>query len=144
MSFSLLMTWQRVLQKKRRCKKVSDPWTSNIWSSKQLVTISIKQTGVVYQPAPRKSYKEPTITVKVQRLQVEDKFTYLGSTRTYVCILSQSYNATAFYFENISYLVHVSNQVFLLNESAISQSSYRKTFSTVQETKHFTEEGWLK
>ena len=39
-----------------------------------------KKTEVVYQPAPGKPYKEPTITVKGQRLQVVDKFTYLGST----------------------------------------------------------------
>ena len=44
------------------------------------LTISIKKTKVVYQPAPGKPYKEPTITVKGQRLQVVDKFTYLGST----------------------------------------------------------------
>ena len=43
------------------------------------LTVSIKKTEVVYQPAPRKPYKEPTITVKGQRLQVVDKFTYLGS-----------------------------------------------------------------
>ena len=30
---------------------------------------------VAYQPAPGKPYKEPTITVKGQRLQVVDKFT---------------------------------------------------------------------
>ena len=44
------------------------------------LTISFKKTEVVYQPAPGKPYKEPTITVKGQRLQVVDKFTYLGST----------------------------------------------------------------
>ena len=44
------------------------------------LTISIKKTEVVYQPAPGKPYKEPTIIVKSQRLQVVDKFTYLGST----------------------------------------------------------------
>ena len=42
------------------------------------LTISIKKTEVVYQPAPRKPYKESTITVKGQRLQVVDKFTYPG------------------------------------------------------------------
>ena len=42
--------------------------------------ISIKKTEVVYQPAPGKLCKEPAITVKGQRLQVVDKFTYLGST----------------------------------------------------------------
>ena len=44
------------------------------------LTINIKKTEVVYQPAPGKPYKEPTITVKGQRLQVVDKFIYLGST----------------------------------------------------------------
>ena len=38
------------------------------------LTISIKKTEVVYQPVPGKPYKEPTITVKGQRLQVVDKF----------------------------------------------------------------------
>ena len=39
-----------------------------------------KTTEVVHQPAPRKLYSEPTITVNGQKLQVVDKFTYLGST----------------------------------------------------------------
>ena len=39
-------------------------------------------------------------------------------------ILSQSYNASVFYFDNISFLEHVSNQLFLPNESSISQASY--------------------
>ena len=43
------------------------------------LTISIKKTEVVYQLAPRKPYKEPTITMKGQRLQVVDKFIYLGN-----------------------------------------------------------------
>ena len=44
------------------------------------LTISIKKTEVAYQPPPGKPYTKPTITVKGQRLQVVDKFTYLGST----------------------------------------------------------------
>ena len=44
------------------------------------LTISIKKTDVFFQPAPDKPYKQPTITVKSQRLQVVNKFTYLGST----------------------------------------------------------------
>ena len=44
------------------------------------LTISIKKTEAVYQSAPVKPYKEPSITVKGQGLQVVDKFTYLGST----------------------------------------------------------------
>ena len=44
------------------------------------LTISTKKTEVVHQPAPGKSYNEPTITVNGQKLKVVDKFTYLGST----------------------------------------------------------------
>ena len=44
------------------------------------LTISIKKTELVYQPAPGKPYKDPTITMKGQSLQAADKFTYLGST----------------------------------------------------------------
>ena len=43
------------------------------------LTISIKKTEVVCQPAHGKPYKEPIITMKRQRLQVVDKFTYLRS-----------------------------------------------------------------
>ena len=43
------------------------------------LTINIRKTEVVYQAAPSKTYKEPTIIVKSQRLQVVDKFTYLRS-----------------------------------------------------------------
>ena len=41
-------------------------------------TVSTK-TEIVHQPAPGKPYIEPTITVNEQKLQVVDKFTYLGS-----------------------------------------------------------------
>ena len=44
------------------------------------LTISTKNTEVVHLPAPGKPYSEPTITVNGQKLQVVDKFTYLGST----------------------------------------------------------------
>ena len=44
------------------------------------LTVSTKKTKVVHQPAPGKPYSEPTITVNGQKLQVVDKFTYLGST----------------------------------------------------------------
>ena len=64
-------------------------------------------------------------------------------------ILSQSYKATVFCFDNISFLEHVSNQLFLPNERSISQASLphngiNNLFPTVQETNHFTEVGWLK
>ena len=57
------------------------------------LTISIKKTEVVYQPAPRKPYKEPTITVKGQRLKVVDKFTYLGSTLSRAVHIDDEVNA---------------------------------------------------
>ena len=48
--------------------------------------LTIKKTDVVDQPAPGKPYKEPTIIVK-GRLQVVDKFTYLGSNCLELCTL---------------------------------------------------------
>ena len=57
------------------------------------LTINIKKIEVVYQPAPGKLYKEPTITVKGQRLQVLDKFTYLGSTLSRVVHIDDEVNA---------------------------------------------------
>ena len=50
-------------------------------------------TEMVYQPATSKPYKEPTITVKGQRLQVVDKFTYLGSTLSRVVHIDDEVNA---------------------------------------------------
>ena len=57
------------------------------------LTISIKKTEAVYQPAPDKPYKEPTIIVKAQRLQVVDKFTYLGSTLSRVVHIDDEVSA---------------------------------------------------
>ena len=50
-------------------------------------------TEVVYQLAPGKPYKEPIIAVKGQRLQVVDKFTYLGSTLSRVVHIDGEVNA---------------------------------------------------
>ena len=49
------------------------------------LTISIKKTEVVYQPAPGKPYKEIT--------KVVDKFTYLGSTLSRVVYIDDEVNA---------------------------------------------------
>ena len=57
------------------------------------LTISIKKTEVVYQPASGKPYKEPTITVEGQRLQVVDKFIYPGSTLSRVVHIDDEVNA---------------------------------------------------
>ena len=57
------------------------------------LTISIKKTEVVHQPAPGKPHKAPTITMKGQRLQVVDKFTYLGSTLSRVEHIDDEVNA---------------------------------------------------
>ena len=61
-----------------------------LWSHNQ------HQKDLVYQPAPGKPYKEPTITVKGQRLQVVDKFTYLGNTLSRV---------------SLTFLVHIDDEV---------------------------------
>ena len=55
------------------------------------LTISRKKTEVVYQPAPGKPHKKPT--AKGQRLQVVDKFTYLGSTLSRVVQIDDEANA---------------------------------------------------
>ena len=54
--------------------------------------ISTKKTEVVYRPTAEKAYKEPTITVKGQRLQVVDKFTYLGSILSRVVHIDDEIN----------------------------------------------------
>ncbi|KAJ1164375.1 hypothetical protein NDU88_004815 [Pleurodeles waltl] len=43
------------------------------------LTISTKNTEVVHQPAPQKTYIEPTITAEREILKAVDMFTYLGS-----------------------------------------------------------------
>ena len=48
---------------------------------------------MVYQPAPGKPYKELTVRVIGQRLQVVDKFTYLGSTLSRVVHIDDEVNA---------------------------------------------------
>ena len=48
---------------------------------------SNKKTEIVYQSAPGKPYKEPTITVKGQRLQVVDKFPTLEAHCLELCTL---------------------------------------------------------
>ena len=51
------------------------------------LTISLKKTVVMFQPAPGKLYSEPNIYVCGKRLSVVDKFVYLGSTLNRVCTL---------------------------------------------------------
>ena len=56
------------------------------------LTISIKKTEVIYQPAPGNPYKH-TITVKGQQVQVKDKFTYLERTLSRVVHIDDEVNA---------------------------------------------------
>ena len=63
------------------------------------------------------------------------------------CMMSQGYNGTVFYFDNISFLECVLNQLFLPNESSISQASSRTMVLTIcfqlfKKRTIFT--GWLK
>ena len=57
------------------------------------LTISINTTEEIYQPAHGTPYKGPTITVKGERLQVVDKFTYLGSTLSRVVHIDDEVSA---------------------------------------------------
>ena len=50
------------------------------------LTLSIKKTEVVNQPAPGKPYKEPTVTVKGQRLRGR-QFTTLEAHCLELCTL---------------------------------------------------------
>ena len=43
-------------------------------------TIITKKTEVMYQPAPKNPYQEPTVTVYGQKLTTVYKFVYLSST----------------------------------------------------------------
>ena len=85
------MTWQKGAPTEEKMQKGVDQVYDSCDSYD--LTISIKKTEVVYQPAPGKPYKEPTITVKGQRLQVVDKFTYLGSTLSRVMQINDEVNA---------------------------------------------------
>ena len=76
---------------RKRVDKVSD--SSSDSCDCYDLTISITKTELIYQPAPGKPYKEATITVKGQRLQVVDKFTYLGSTLSRVVHIDDEANA---------------------------------------------------
>ena len=62
-------------------------------------------------------------------------------TLTITDILSQSYDATVTYFDNISFLAHVLNQLFSpkrkFNQSSIlPHNSFNNMFPIVQETNH--------
>ena len=57
------------------------------------LTISTKKTEVMHQPAPGKPYVEPDIIINGQRLNVVDKFTYLGSTLSRNVVIDDEINA---------------------------------------------------
>ncbi|KAG6939371.1 hypothetical protein G0U57_001470 [Chelydra serpentina] len=57
------------------------------------LTINIKKTKVMYQPAPRKPYIEPALTVNGQTLQAVAKFAYLSSTLSHAVHINDETNA---------------------------------------------------
>ena len=70
-------TWQRMPNQRQNARG----WDRMLQACDNFdLTISTKKTEVVHQPSPGKPYSEPTITVYGQKLQVVDKFAYLGST----------------------------------------------------------------
>jgi hypothetical protein len=56
------------------------------------LTISTKKTEVMHQPAPGKAYIEPSISIDGYRLNVVDKFTYLGSTLSRNAVIDDEVN----------------------------------------------------
>ena len=46
------------------------------------LTISIKKTGVLYQPKPGMTYTEPRLSIGVDTLKATNRFCYLGGTVT--------------------------------------------------------------
>ena len=56
------------------------------------LTISTKKTELMHQPAPGKSYIEPNISINGQRLNVVEKFTYLGSTLSCTVVIDDEVN----------------------------------------------------
>jgi hypothetical protein len=57
------------------------------------LTISVKKTEMMHQPAPGKPSVEPTINVKGQELAAVGTFTYLGSTLSSVVHMDDKCNA---------------------------------------------------
>ena len=56
------------------------------------LTVSTKKTEVMHQLTPGKSYVEPNITIKEQRLEVVENFTYLGSTLSKSIVMDDEEN----------------------------------------------------
>ena len=69
------------------------------------LTISIKKTEVMHQPAPGKPYVEHSVTANGQRLNVVNRFTYLGSTRSWTLrsLLKEAYPASTPCLCSLSY-----------------------------------------
>ena len=57
------------------------------------LTISTTKTEVMHQPAPGKTYTEPSISVNGQVLKAVDKFTYLGSTLSRAVHIDEEINS---------------------------------------------------
>ena len=71
-------------------KRCNWRWTDSQLPATTSASLSaLKRQKVMYQPAQENPYQEPNITVKGQRLQAMENFTYLGST------LSRSANIDA-------------------------------------------------
>ena len=57
------------------------------------LTISIKKTEVMHQPASEKIYAGHNITTNGQKLKAVEKFTYLGSTLLRNAVIDDEVNA---------------------------------------------------
>ena len=91
MNPSLPMTWQRLLQQKRRCKKV---WIKYLIHVRAMISQSASKRLSWYISQHLESLTRKAITVKGQRLQVVDMFIYFGSTLYRVVHVDDEVNAS--------------------------------------------------
>ena len=59
---------------------MAKPWVAQVYSRRRPLLLHFPTPEVLYQPAPGHPYEEPNNTVKGQKFQAVESFTYLGST----------------------------------------------------------------
>ena len=86
-----VLTWQSVLQQKRKCRKV---WIKYLIHKTAMISQSASKRLRLYISQHLENLtRSLPLAVKGQRLQVVDKFTYLGSTLSRVVHIDDEVNA---------------------------------------------------
>ena len=83
------------------------------------LTISTKKTEVMHQPAPRKPYVEPNISINGQRLNVVDKFTYPDSTLSRNVVIDDDVNKASAAFGRLHKNVWNRRGITIRNQTKI-------------------------